>query len=330
MDKNDKFELVYKKIVEDNAAEFENYKGKIEEQNKIKNKYKSIVSIIGIIGTLMMISLVWFKMENNILLLLMVLILVIVFVLVFSISLYGYNKMGPPIIRTFRDKFKNQAINTLIKSIDEFLEYEPNNSIPQEIYERAEFNTFEKYFSEDLIYGKTENECNFEMAQVSTWVNADDRVYTIFQGIFAVIETPKPFNEVIYIRGNNEKVKFSNLKIELDSTEFEKFFDVYSSDNITTMQILTSDIMQKLVEFLKKSSIPYEITIKENCIYIAFSCGKVFEPPTNIFYLPKTLEQSDLKQFALNKSDLYRYYEILDFTIEFTNLLTQMLDDTPY
>lgn len=197
-----------------------------------------------------------FDLDNNTMITLMILILGITFVVIFCVCLYGNNKMGPSIWKIFRDKFKGQAIKTLIKSFNESLEYEPNSYIPQEVYEKAEFGAFETYWSEDLIYGKTENNCEFRMAEVLTGVRSNERFNTIFEGMFAVIETPKPFNQVIHIRENNQKVKFSPSA--------------------------------------------------------------------------KPLRQSDLKQFALDKEELYKYYRILDFTLEITNLLAKVIKDTPY
>ena len=234
-------------------------------------------------------------------------------------------------MKVFRDKFKNQAIKTLIKSFNESLEYEPKNSIPQEIYEKAEFSTFETYWSEDLISGKVLNDCKVNMAEVHTGVSTNKEFITIFNGMFAVIDTPKTFNKAIHIRENNRNVKFSDLKIELDFTDFENLFDIYSSDEITTMQILTADNMQKLVEFYKKTSIPYEFTIKDNHIYIALPFGRLFEPSKRLLIIsPKSFSKSDMKLFAIDREELYRNYLILNYTFELIEILVKIVNDTPY
>ncbi len=38
-------------------------------------------------------------------------------------------------------------------------------------------------------------------------------------------------------------------KLNMDSSEFEKYFDVKASNSIIGMQILTSDVMEELVDF---------------------------------------------------------------------------------
>ena len=64
----------------------------------------------------------------------------------------------------------------------------------------------------------------------------------------------------------------------MDSKEFEKYFDVYSNSDIITMEILTHDIMEELVQFYDKYKIKFEIVIKNYNIYIRFDTGAVFEP----------------------------------------------------
>jgi hypothetical protein len=47
---------------------------------------------------------------------------------------------------------------------------------------------------------------------------------------------------------------FVNRKrIELENVEFEKIFDVYSDDEIEARRLLTPKMMEKLVNFAKKS-----------------------------------------------------------------------------
>lgn len=59
----------------------------------------------------------------------------------------------------------------------------------------------------------------------------------------------------------------------LNSTDFENLFDVYSSDEITTMQILTADNMQKLVEFYKKRV--FQNTVQKKEIRENLNKGKI-------------------------------------------------------
>lgn len=200
-------------------------------------------------------------------------------------------------------------------------------------FEEAEFENYDIYNAEDLIQGTLKNNCKFAMSEVLTqdkYTDSDGntRYLTIFSGLFAKIETPKPFNALLYLRKDRKdknflsraitfKLPFDKLRIQLDSQEFEKIFDVYASDQIIAMQLLTADIMQDLTQFYNEMKIDYEVTIKENSLYIRFWCGKMFET-------------AKLNKFSLDRNTLYKYYKMLDFSFSLTDKLLKLLYETQY
>ena len=70
---------------------------------------------------------------------------------------------------------------------------------------------------------------------------------------------------------------FDRKRLEMDSSEFEKYFDVKASDKILGMQLLTSDVMEELIEFQNKTKMKYDVYIKDNELYLRFHSGKMFE-----------------------------------------------------
>ena len=56
----------------------------------------------------------------------------------------------------------------------------------------------------------------------------------------------------------------------MDSSEFENLFYVYSDNSIVAMQILTSDIMEKLVAFEKRLDIHYELIVTGTEVFMRF------------------------------------------------------------
>lgn len=83
------------------------------------------------------------------------------------------------------------------------------------------------------------------------------------------------------------------------------------------MQLLTADIMQLLIEFQKEMNMEYELTIKNSLIYIRFMSGEMFET-------------ANVMKSSLDKSTLYKYYRMLDFTFTLTDKLIQLIKDTEY
>ena len=191
------------------------------------------------------------------------------------------------------------------------------------------------------MQGTLKNKCEFSMAEICTkcYYPLNDKegsLETIFQGIFVKTKFPKFINEKLYIRTNrNSKSTFArvsydciveeiinktllpikNIKVEVDSQEFGNYFDVYCKNKIIAMQLLTADVMQFLIDFKKEINIDYEITIKENQVFIRFMSGEMFEPEW-------------LSKYSMDKATMYRYYKMLDFTFSLTNKLMDVLRDT--
>lgn len=346
MNKQEKFELLYRKIVDENIFDMEKYRNEAKTQEK-KNKnvgknetliiavplisfpilsicinvFLAVIGLDGKIGTAVQF---WLAVICSVVFLIMLFIVL-------------RKKKDFTAIVNYKSEFKHKVINTIIESFDKSLKYEPDKGITRDIYRKAKFNMFEKdefetkysnvldlcpnidnsYSSDDLIYGNINANCKLLMGEIYSKTTKRNGTFSVFEGLFAEIDTPKQFSEVIYIRENKKEVSFPNLKIQLDSEEFEEIFDVYASNKILAMQLLTSDVMQELLEFYNQMKILCEITITDNHIYIEFSCGKLFENP-------KT------ESFSLDKDTIYKYYRILDFTFEMSNMLVNLINDTQY
>jgi len=80
------------------------------------------------------------------------------------------------------------------------------------------------------------------------------------------------------------------------------------------MQILTADIMDMLIEFQKKYNMRFDIVIKNNIIYLRFHSGTMFEAGA-------------IKQVALDKDIIKKYYDILEFTYNLSNHLIKLIKD---
>ena len=81
------------------------------------------------------------------------------------------------------------------------------------------------------------------------------------------------------------------------------------------MQLLTADIMEKILEFKKKTGENFDIFISENNIYLRFHCGSMFEP---------TL----VKKEILDEKSLRTYYDILNFVNDLSRKIIKIIDET--
>ena len=207
--------------------------------------------------------------------------------------------------------YKEKIVKEFLKNIDENLIYNPKNGIEEKLYKLGEFESYSIYHSEDSITGKLDNRYNLQMAEVRTEsTDSEGDLYTKFYGIFGVIDCCKDINTNIKIRTNatiSDKT-LKNEKIEMDSAEFEKYFDIYSENKIVAMQILTSDVMALMIDFIAHQNlsykVKYELTINRNKIYIRFHTYGMFEPMCFNDAMNKDVlkRECDAIEFILNVS----------------------------
>lgn len=146
----------------------------------------------------------------------------------------------------------------------------------------------------------------------------------IFNGLFAVIETNSSFKDRLYITKDSgsdnkeslyeQRKDYYNIKNKIDSTEFEKIFDVYSNSQIISLQILTHEVIEMILDFYNEFKVNFEITIKEKFIYIRFSTYDMFEVPFS-------------NKYSLDKDTLYKYYRTLDFTLSLSTKLSDLMNN---
>lgn len=343
MVQEEKFNEIYQELLAQ--------KDEIEEmrKNAYNQKEKFYIIMLVSIGVIpLLITNVLLEFTDSILMWIILLVLIVAVVIHFKIvklikqvlkknkplSTFD-NKISMFLFKTFSDKYKNEykegfkekVMKSMVKAINQQLEYMPMEGIPIEDFIKSKFAVFRNYKTKDLISGTLENGNKFEMANYYTYfehTDSEGRIYEerTFEGLFVKVELKKSFNGQLYIKKDNGKDKkmlsgglsFDKLRLQLDSPEFEKIFDVRTSNSIMTMQLLTADIMEDLVALYNELKVNYEITIEESCMYIGFQCGELFKP-------------EELEKFSLNREKLYESYRILVLALDLANELGKALDE---
>lgn len=190
----------------------------------------------------------------------------------------------------YKKIYKDKVINRFVKGYSDTFEYSPDQGISSLTYNKADFDGYyDRYHSEDLIQGTILENCPISVAEVHTEReetttdsegNTTTSYVTLFHGLFACIELNN-FNTVCFKILRNKL--FSGIfkgknRLEMDSGEFEKIFDVKTDDKISTLRILTSDVMQMLIDFKSNNKVTPEISLVNNKLFIRFEVGNVFEP----------------------------------------------------
>lgn len=221
--------------------------------------------------------------------------------------------------KEYKNVFKEQIIKTFVKEYSNMLEFKPQQGVSSTIYLDGDFEHFDIYHSEDLITGVLNEKYRIAMSEVHTENESTDSdggttYTTLFHGLFAKVELDKMVNTKVKIRRNSIKLFGKGDKIEMDSSEFEKSFDVYAGNKITAMQLLTADIMQMLLDFKNQNKLTPEITLKGSALYIRFSTGDLFEPK--------------LMKSSLDYETLKKYYDTINFTLNITEKFLKNIEET--
>ena len=249
----------------------------------------------------------------------------IVFALVLNIIIFGFTKaIFSKSNRKYTLIYKNVVINKLMSNFYNNLEYFPQKEMPEYIYEEAKYNEhYDRYKSEDYFEAQINNKYSIQMAEVliqdeRTHRDSDGdthtEIVTIFEGLFAKVIMHKSIKGELRIEQNGTML-FDKKRLEMDSKEFEKYFDVKTSDKILGMRLLTADIMEELIEFKNKTNMKYDIYIKDNELYLRFHSGPMFEV-------------GKLKNGAIDKEILRKYFYMLNFTYNLSNKLINLVNET--
>ena len=224
--------------------------------------------------------------------------------------------------RLFNEKYKKIVINKIMNNFYNNLEYFPQKPMPEYIYKQLEYEYYDIYKSDDYFEAQIDNRYSIQMAEILTQEektykdsegNTKTETITIFHGLFAKIVMDKSINSELRIMQNRTILKKDRLN--MDSSEFEKYFDVKASNPIIGMQLLTADVMEELVQFENKTNMKFDVVIKEKELYLRFHSGSMFEA-------------GNLKKGALDKESIQKYFYMLNFTYNLSNKFINVVNDT--
>ena len=297
------FNEIYEKVYREHGQEIETIR------NKAKEEYNRLI----ILWVILILFTIPFSLIGGIFT--FVVTLGFIVLIVYTVYKLFNNKASDQ----FKKEYKEKIIGQFVKEYGEKLSYLPNDGISSLIYRKAGFEGFDRFHSEDLITGTLDDKYKISLSEVHTERESRDKdghtsYHTVFQGLFSVVDLNATIGSNVRIRRNSISLFDKKYKIEMDSQEFENIFNVYGTDKIATMQLLTSDVMQELIDFKNNAKVIPEITIIADKLYIRFSTGNVFEPK--------------VRQYAFDYSTLLKYYTIINFTLNITEKMIKNITDT--
>jgi hypothetical protein len=198
------------------------------------------------------------------------------------------------LIKDYKSAFKTKVMAPLIHELDENLSYMPQLHISELNFTRSRLftSTPDRVNGNDLIRGKIEG-VSIELSDFHAEKKHKDSKNrtswsTIFQGLFIVSEFNKHFKGQTVILPDSAQNTFGSLignwlqannfsrneLVKMDNVDFEKEFVVYSNDQIEARYILTHTLMDRLLNYKRKTKHPIYVSFIGGNIYMAIEYNK--------------------------------------------------------
>jgi len=219
--------------------------------------------------------------------------------------------------KLFYNDFKSQVINRIVYFISPDLQYNSSDAIniTEFITSRLFMTHVDRYKGDDLVFGKIEktafrfSEIKAEYKTTTTDSKGNTRTtwHILFKGLFFIADFNKDFQGSTVVLPNSFGKGFGFLKklmgvtrreklVMLEDVNFTKEFNVYGDDQIQSRYILSTSLMERILEYKNKT---------KNNIYLSFVDSKMY---LGIAYSKDLFEPSYLK--SLTNFDLVKtYYE---------------------
>ena len=264
MDEN--FEEVYEDV----------YNASVDRLNEVKRKNQIFVTVI--FAILLIINIIiYIVIEMKAEALVAIAISFIVILVYYVTGKQGYRRI-----------YKQTVIENLVKKYNPKLYYSIDG-ITRMDYKISGFdNKFDEFLSEDRIYGRLKTGDNIQLAEIITYDirryadlngrNQEEKVKT-FNGMYGIVRLEKNLLSNIQISLNSIMKRNNKNRVEMDSSEFEQYYDLITKDKILAMRIFTSDLLEEMIDFTKETKVPIELKIDDNMVFFRIKCGTMFEPP---------------------------------------------------
>lgn len=194
--------------------------------------------------------------------------------------------------------FKDQIIEKIIHFIDASLVYDKMDCIQEKEFRRSGIfpQDYDRYSGNDLVQGTIDGVnvrfSDLHVEEKHRTKNGKEEWHTLFQGLFLVADFNKDFRGATFVFPDfaqrslgliGEWIQSLNTTkgelIKLDHTEFEKLFVVYGDDQIESRYILSHALMEKIVEFQKKTGKQVSLSFVHSQMYLCVDYKKeLFEP----------------------------------------------------
>ena len=276
------------------------------ERKKVKNKIL-IMLLIGTVGYAILVAIL---SQLIFMVAPVAVIIAIVDIITCGILYYVF-------VKKYKKIFKVDIVKLLLAFFKQDLEYFPQQKIPQNEYSQSQLflKTVSRYNGEDMVTGIVNN-IPFSFSELHTQYRSSDgkktSYPTIFKGIFVVAQLKKQYANTVILPDTAEKLlggkighffqsmSFNRGKlIKTDFPDFEKEFVVYGENPDESLNLLSMDLVQRIMQFKFKCNSKIHVSFNSNKLFVAISTKKdmfearVFKPIKDYNFIKTQIDYFD-------------------------------------
>ena len=268
--------------------------------------YAAIFLVVGVIALLIL------KLEGS----LGPIVIVVISVIIFITCINNKSKM-------FSSFYKEEVVDEIIHAFCPNATYSPNNGVSEDLFRNSGlFTSPDRYHAEDLIEG-----CLDKTSFICSEVHAEERRARstkngvqyywedIFKGFLFIADFHKEFQgETTVLRDSFFKIKMGASRVKMENPDFEKVFDVFSTNQIEARYLITPSMMERMLKLDSNFKKGITISFRDSTILVAIPDSKNrFEADV----------WSSLSDMSILKSDFAVLQSLLDIVDEL-NLNTRI------
>lgn len=268
--------------------------------------YAAIFLVVGVIALLIL------KLEG----IFGPIVIVVVSVIIFITCINNKSKI-------FSFFYKEEVVDEIIHAFCPNATYSPNNGVSEDLFRNSGlFTSPNRYHAEDLIEG-----CLDKTSFICSEVHAEERRARstkngvqyywedIFKGFLFIADFHKEFQgETTVLRDSFFKIKMGASRVKMENPDFEKVFDVFSTNQIEARYLITPSMMERMLKLDSYFKKGITISFRDSTILVAIPDSKNrFEADV----------WSSLSDMSILKSDFAVLQSLLDIVDEL-NLNTRI------
>ena len=302
-----------------------------EENSKLTNELERIKNIVAIIVEIGLLLVGIYELNKGSLWSLFLLVVAI-------LELFAILYLNKKYSKQYKEMFKTCVIKPYVEQSISTLHYEADSFANEEDYKRANFDN-KKYnyvTGDDHIFGNVTDKVymdmsELEVSEVNEKVNKKGKIVSKsrnprFHGMFVMLKSTLFSFDEIYIKKDKLKLLPQKNRVKIDSTEFEKYFDLYSTNRTEAKRLLDFQLVSALVKFEVESGLQFEMVIKGANIYLRFFTGPMFEP--SALSRIKEKVKTSVKALAIDLVKLYKERDSLKgFKFDGSNYLMALFEN---